>query len=121
MSDGVSVKIEFDVNALARKYQSRAKVAQTILDESVMKDTDPYVRYRTGALARSVQTASFIGAGLVIYDTPYAKKVYYDRKSSVTRDVHPKATPFWFEKSKKENLRSWTDAVGRILLAGGGR
>lgn len=118
MNSTVNVRVDFDAKKLSRKYQSRAKAAQVVLDESVMKDTDPYVRYRTGALARSVQTASLVGQGLIIYDTPYAQKVYYDSKSNVTRDVHPKATPFWAEKSKKENIRSWTDAVRRILQGG---
>lgn len=118
MSDTVTVRVEFDVDALSRRYQSRTEVAQVMLDERVMKDTDPYVRYRSGALARSVQTASHVGRGLIIYDTPYAQKVYYDTKSKVTRDVHQDATPFWFEKSKQENLKSWTDAVRKILEGG---
>lgn len=118
MSSGVSVRIEFNSEALARKYRSRAKVAQKVLDESVIADTNPFVRYRTGALARSVQTASRVGQGAIIYDTPYAQKVYYDTKSRVTRDIHRDATPFWIEASKKKNLKTWTAAVEKILKGG---
>lgn len=109
------VRVEFDVQKMIAKYRSRALVAQRILDESVLKDTDKYVRFRTGMLARSARTASKIGKGAIIYDTPYAKKVYYDTSSKVTKDVHPLATPFWFEASKKQNLDSWLNAVDKIL------
>lgn len=111
----VDAKVEFDASALMAKYRNRAKVAQVILDESVLKDTDAYVRYRTGVLARSARTASRIGNGAIIYDTPYARRVYYDQHSQVTRDVHPMATPLWFEASKKKNLRKWLNAVDRVM------
>lgn len=118
MNSGVSVKVEFDAEALVKRYKDRAKTAQVVLDENVIKDTDPFVRYRTGALARSVQTASRVGQGTIIYDTPYAQKVYYDAKSRVTRDIHREATPFWIEASKKKNLKTWTAAVEKILKGG---
>lgn len=108
-------RIEFDVEKLVAKYNNRAKVAQTILDESVLKDTDQYVRYRSGVLARSARTASRIGKGQIIYDTPYAKEVYYNQASRVTRDIHPNATPKWFEASKKKNEKHWLSAVEKIL------
>lgn len=114
----VTARVEFDPQKLVRKYQNRAKVAQIVLDESVMKDTDEFVRFRSGVLARSAQTASRIGQGAIIYDTPYARKVYYDTHSHVTRDVHPKATPKWFEASKQKNIKSWTKAVDKILKGG---
>lgn len=111
-------RVEFDLSKLLAKYRSRAKVAQVMLDEAVLKDTDAYVRYRTGVLARSARTASRIGQGAIIYDTPYAKRVYYDEFSNVTRDIHPLATPKWFEESKKKNKDKWLKAVDRILKEG---
>lgn len=111
-------KVDFDTSKLIRKYQNRAKVAQRILDESVLKDTDKYVRYRTGVLARSAQTALRIGSGAIIYDTPYAKRVYYDESTSVTKDIHPLATPKWFEESKRKNEGKWMKAVEKILKGG---
>ena len=118
MNSSVTVKVEFDAATLVAKYHSRGKAAQVVLDEMVLTDTDPYVRYRTGALARSAHTASHIGRGKVIYDTLYAKKVYYDKNGHVSRDVHPLATPFWFEESKKKNFKSWMAAVDKILKEG---
>lgn len=113
-----NARLEYNPTALVQKYRNRAKVAQTILDESVLKDTEQYVRYRTGILARSARTASMIGQGKIIYDTPYARKVYYDTSSDVTRDIHPNATPKWFEESKKKNRKHWMDAVENILKGG---
>lgn len=115
-----SANVEFDMSALVRKLKSRAKTAQLFLDESVMKDTDRYVRFRTGALARSVQTATRAGTGEVVYDTPYARKVYYDTASIPSTAVHPSATAFWFEAAKKQCLPVWLDGVKKILREGNG-
>lgn len=109
------IKVDFDMGALTRKYKNRVGIAQKKLDEAVIKDTDRYVRYRTGVLARSVQTASHIGEGLIVYDTPYAKKIYYDTKSQVTKDVHRDATPMWVDVSKKKNLANWIRTAERVL------
>ena len=113
-----SIKLDLDIDDVLRQYQNRAKDAQRFLDESVLKDTDKYVRYRTGVLARSAQTASRIGSGAIIYDTPYAKRVYYDESTFVTKDIHPLATPKWFEESKRKNEKKWMDAVEKILKGG---
>ena len=118
MNNDASIKIEFDMAKLERKFGSREKAAQAFLDNEVIKDTDAYVRYRSGALARSVQTASKVGQGLVVYDTPYAKRVYYDNKSIVSKDVHRHATALWFEASKKKNIGSWMKGVKKILKGG---
>lgn len=116
--NNVTVRVEFDAATLVAKYHSRGKAAQVVLDEMVKADTEPYVRYRSGALTRSADTASRIGRGKIIYDTPYAKKVYYDKNGHVSRDMHKDATPFWFEVSKKKNFKSWMAAVDKILKEG---
>lgn len=118
MSKSPNVRVEFDTAKLMNRFKMNEKKAHAILDTQVMKDTDKFVRFRTGMLARSVQLATTIGSGKVIYDTPYAQRAYYSEDSYVTKDVHPKATAKWLEHSKEENMKTWTDIVRKILREG---
>lgn len=115
-----SIRVDYDPQRLVLRFRSRKKAAQVFLDESVMKDTDEFVKFRSGTLARSVQTATTAGSGKVIYDTPYAHAAYESHARPNT-EVHPNATRMWFEVSKKRYMKRWAEGVDRILKEGNGR
>lgn len=50
---------------------------QEIVDAAVIKACSPYVPYAEGALEGSASNATKIGSGEIIYDTPYARYLYY--------------------------------------------
>lgn len=50
---------------------------QMAIDNAVISYCMPYVPFETGTLARSPYTASPPGSGKVVYDTPYARYLYY--------------------------------------------
>ena len=53
-----------------------AKV-QYAFSQQVAKTVDPYVPFDTGTLKNSVNLASKYDEGLLVYNTPYARKQYY--------------------------------------------
>ena len=93
-------------------------MAQVMLDDAVKRDTDPFVPMDTGMLARSVQTASPSGSGVVVYDTPYAHRLYYGLDFNFKKIHHPLATAQWFEAAKSVNEKRWIAEVERILKGG---
>lgn len=50
---------------------------QKTVDAAVIRECFPYVPFDEGILAGSANTATKIGGGEVIYDTPYARYLYY--------------------------------------------
>lgn len=50
---------------------------QKVVDAAVIRECTPYVPYDEGILAGSANTATEIGSGEVVYDTPYARYQYY--------------------------------------------
>ena len=50
---------------------------QKAVDAAVIRECFPYVPYDEGVLAGSANTATEIGSGEVVYDTPYARYLYY--------------------------------------------
>ena len=107
--------------AVKREMKEKVNQAQHILDESIIRDTDPFVPMDTGMLARSVQTASRIGHGEIVYSTPYARKVYYDTRQHISRMHHPQASILWFHHAKSIHGKRWEAEVERILKGGNGR
>ena len=50
---------------------------QKVVDAAVIRECFPYVPFDEGVLAGSANTATKIGSGEVVYDTPYARYLYY--------------------------------------------
>ena len=116
--------LEFDArftwnrDSPARKLPGRLGAAHAALDSQIMKDTDPYVPFRTGATASSPMRGSSVG--VIRYTTPYASRIYYGVGFNFRKTFHPQATHHWLEKSKAIWMKAWTRIVVRLLTRGMG-
>ena len=88
---------------------------QKFIDAEVLRLCEPYVPMDTKALIDSGTNNTVIGSGEVIYNTPYAKRVYY---VPAKFNGAPKRGNYWFERMKKEG---GLDKIlkGAAKLAGG--
>ena len=122
-----TIKIEFDISCmdtLTEKLTSRRNKAQEVLDLAVMKDTDPFVPMRQGTLASSVLRSTNAGSGEVVYDTPYARHMYYGvhyrtgKPFKYSTLKHPLACKEWVKASKAVNMEKWKKEVKEVLADG---
>lgn len=114
----VSVKVDISPREIAdrqRKFLESASGPQAWLDARIIRDTDPFVPMDTGMLASSSIRASEPGTGEVVYDTPYAQKLYSGVTMNFSRDKHPQATHHWHEKAKSIWLDAWGRGVARLM------
>lgn len=75
----VSYKVELDsLQTILRKrgLDERGRI-QKLCDSEVLRQCEPYTPRDTGALVNSATTATDIGSGEVIWNTPYARYQYY--------------------------------------------
>ena len=100
------------------RFNSKYELAQKYLDSEVLRDSAPYVPFRTGNLMNSGNTGTVIGSGNVIYNAPYAKRVYYGNNMNFSKLKHPQATAQWFEKAKAAKRDAWLKGVQRIVKGG---
>lgn len=126
-------KVNIDIS----RFETSINNAQIKLNEDIIYDTEPYVRYDTGRLnERSIYMNSHHRpVGAIIYYSvddytdkkpgkknptyyPYAEDTYYNTHNKVTRKWHPQARPLWFEYSKSLNKEKWIAHVKKV--AGGG-
>lgn len=120
-----------------RELEKRLGVApgghvQKAVDAAVIRECFPYLPFDEGVLAGSANTATELGSGEVIYDTPYARYLYYGevygpnipivengtvvgywsppeksgtgRKLQYNTEKHPLAGSHWFERAMADHM-----------------
>ena len=105
----VNVKVEIapmDTITSKRKLGPGLAV-QRFVDNEVMRLSHPYIPFDMGMLARSSISSTNVGSGIVYWDTPYARKQYYEHQMKGK----------WFEVMKSQHK----DQIlrGAAKIAGG--
>ena len=75
-TDGVSMELSWRPDFGAEKTAALQK-AQFALAQEAARFIDPYVPFDTGVLKNSVNQASKFDEGLLVYNTPYARRQFY--------------------------------------------
>lgn len=75
-ADGVQMSLDWRANFGAEKTAALQK-AQFATAQKAAALIDPYVPFDTGILKNRVNQASKFDEGLLVYDTPYARKQFY--------------------------------------------
>ena len=111
--------VELDLSgldsALDRRGLGLGGEVQRFVDSEVLRLCEPYVPMDAGVLKTSGSVSTDIGSGEVIYETPYARKVYYD--PDLNFQGGPMRGALWAE-------RMWVDhgddiVQGAAKIAGG--
>lgn len=104
---------------------------QKVVDAAVIRECSPYVPFDEGVLDGSANTATEIGSGEVIYDTPDARYLYYGEmygpnipitengeitgyfsppekfptgeKLEYSKEKHPQAGSHWFDRAMADH------------------
>jgi hypothetical protein len=124
------VKLGNTTNKLLRS----AEKAETTVAMEVLKDTDPYVPMRYGALSQTAR----VNGNEVIYPAPYARYLYYGKLMvdpdtgsawaskgaskvltgkdlDIKKNKHSKAQSHWFEASKAQNKEKWVRVAAKTV------
>ena len=83
---------------------------QKFMDTEFIRITDPYVPFdeagmyaRPGRLRNSALTASVLGSGYVIYEAPYARRLYY--ADTYNFQGAPQRGAYWADRAIQEGGR----------------
>lgn len=96
-------------------FGQKAQQAQFALDNQVIKDSNYYIPLDTGALRDSAILASKVGKGSVVWNTKYARKLYYNPQFNFAQDKNPNARGLWFEAAKAQKKAEWVKIVEQII------
>jgi hypothetical protein len=107
------VIIDFNKNAIGAKLKKAADKSVAPLMEQVLKDSNYFCRQDQSALIASSQIASRPAEGVLIWDTPYAKRVYYTGTPS--KDVNQNASLMWFHKAQNQFGNQWQALAQKLF------
>ena len=107
----ITFNTKVTLNNLQGKAQMATKAAQMQLDNDVLKDSNYYVPKDSGNLEQSSVRASLIGQGLLYWDTPYARRLYYNPQYNFSKDRNSNAQGLWFEAAKASKKDGWLENI----------
>ncbi|WP_267379399.1 minor capsid protein [Bacillus sp. GM_Baccil_2] len=107
----IRVNVRVNTSQTESKIMNAVEKAQFALDQQVLKDSNYYAPEDTTELKRSGVRYSRPGEGHVGWDTPYARRLYYNPQYNFSKDVNPNAQGLWFEAAKAAHLGDWQRIV----------
>ena len=109
------VKINISKGAVVAKVENAFKAGLPQLSEEILNDCNEYCKMDSGALIDSSLTHSRPQEGLLIWQTPYARRQYWEIRTAYTKEGHSNATWKWCEAAKKNHLEQWKRQAQRAL------
>lgn len=107
----IKFDITVDVGKIQGKVEHAMKRAQVVLDEQIIKDSNFYAPEDIGTLIGSAQRSSAIGEGKIVWDTPYARRLYYNPQYNFSKDKNTNAQGLWYEMAKANHQGDWVKAT----------
>ncbi|XLP25991.1 minor capsid protein (plasmid) [Bacillus toyonensis] len=111
----IRVNVRVDTHQIESKVMEATQKAQFALDEQVLKDSNFYAPEDTTELKRSGVRHSRPGEGHVGWDTPYARRLYYNPQYNFSHDVNVNAQGLWFEAAKAAHTEDWKRIVEQTM------
>ena len=105
------VKIMIDPNQCAAKVEGAWRKGLFALSSQVLGDCNQYVKYDQGTLEKSSYAHSKLAEGRLIWQTPYAKRQYWEIRTSLT----PGRMWKWCETAKRNHKDTWRRIAEKAL------
>lgn len=109
----ISAEIVWNKNFVP-KYNSKFLEAQKVVDNAILRYSEPYIPLITGTLIKSGILGTVVGTGEIIYTAPYSRKVYYDSKPA-PRGNGPLRGNRWFERMKADRKEDILNEAQNVI------
>ncbi|MRG87003.1 minor capsid protein [Salinibacillus xinjiangensis] len=106
-------RVKVDLGDIQGKVSKAVGFGQFALDEQVLKDSNFYIPKNEGTLEESgvIHSQPLRGKGEVVWNTPYARRLYYNPQYDFSKDKNPEARGLWFEHAKSQHLKEWLEVA----------
>lgn len=112
----MSVKISIDGDKIVAKMDATYSNNMEMLASQILRDCNRYCKEDTGMLIMSSLIHSKLKQGLLVWQTPYAARQYYEIKTAY-KDVNSNASWRWCEVARSLHQADWTrqaKAIARL-------
>jgi len=111
----IRFRVNANVSGIRDTVNEAVKAGQKQLDQEVLKGSNYFIPKHTGELEKSGVRASQIGKGKIVWDTPYARRLYYNPQYNFSKDANPNAQGLWFEAAKARFFSDWVRMTQQII------
>jgi len=101
----MSVTVSTDIEAIKARIARDVEKMKFLVTTQALKDSNKYARRQSGELVKSSLTATDYKNGLLVWNTPYAKRVYWT--GNPLGNKNPKARLMWADYAKKKHNKMW--------------
>lgn len=77
------------------------------ISSEFLADSNVYIPFVTGDLKRSSINFSDFEKGLLVWQTPYARRLFYNPQFDFSKDANPNARGLWAEYAKEQNQKKY--------------
>ena len=105
------IRIQIDPNKVGLKVQGAWKESLLPLSSQILGDCNQYVKVDQHTLESSSYAASDLNNGKLVWDTPYAKRQYWE----IRRAIVPGRTWKWCETAKRKFKSDWQKLAEKLL------
>ena len=108
------IKINIPQGQVTAKVIGAFERGLPLLTAEVRDDCNQYCKEDTGMLIASSMVHSVLDRGLIIWQTPYARRQYWEIRTAYT-DVNPNAQWKWAEHAKRVHAKQWAAQAQRLM------
>lgn len=102
------VTVNINAVAIKEKMDAAKDKCIPILASQVLADCNEYCKEDNGILIASSLIKSELDKGLLVWETPYAARQYYEIQTAY-KDKNPNASWRWCEVAKNNHLERWVE------------
>lgn len=110
----MSVRITINENTIQAKIDNTWKNGLEMLSSEILRDCNRYCKEDTGMLIMSSYIHSRLKEGVLIWQTPYAARQYYEIQTAY-KDVNSNASWRWCEVAKNNHRDRWARQAQEIV------
>ena len=107
----MSVEVTTDIQAIKQRIAQDVEKMTFLVTTQALKDCNKYARRQSGDLIKSSLIATNYQTGEMIWNTPYAKKVYWT--GTPLKNKNPHARLMWADYAKKHHNKEWLEIAQR--------
>lgn len=108
------VQINISPDRVRARIENQKQAMLPQLSEEILNDCNQYCKEDTGILIASSMTHSRPNEGILIWNTPYARRQYYEIRTAYT-DVNSNATWKWCAVAKNRHFSEWLRKAKRLM------
>lgn len=109
----MKVKLDFNISAIIDGIDKAKLQATRAVTTEFLKDANKYVRFRSGDMKKSSLKATDFDKGQAVWNTSYARDVYYNGHPSKT--PNPEARLQWARVAGDENKEKYRTMYDELI------